>query len=419
MTYLNSNFKKEQDPEIILTETNSYLRQLINRSNFIKNDLYNENTDNNKELRSDIGYNNNFITVSVLSGVLKAKKIPHEVFITIPNYIGTIDDFLFSSEMVLGIRIKGEKELYASSINKFSVCGELPSYILGNKAYSIDVLQPISKRVLNEFVLPESKPENTFQKTDCLVKFDPDNMDSLFIERTVDIFGDERFYYQNNLILPNEYINGCKDDKYGFKSLEDETYSKNKKQLVNERLEQKSQQDISDRLDRLKTILINEFEVKDLFIKDFNIIELGMWNESPSFKFKDSFVITEFISKAGENCIVNVGKLLGSQVQLLDNEIKERYVDINMNTARQFKETIQVVIPNGFKPIGVEDLNVQVINETGSFISKAEYIDGVLKIETSKVYQHAFVPKEKWNLMVDFIKAASDFTQKKILLQKI
>jgi hypothetical protein len=416
--FLEKEMASVEDPERILEETVNYTRQLLNREDFTDRDLYGEITNDNKELLGEPDYNYNLRTIALLSLVLKSKSIAHEVFITTSNRLGTIDEFLIPSDLILGIVLTGKQTHYISSCNRFSTFGELPVQLQGNKAYSINIYETKKKRVLREITLPGPAVDQSSQITNCTIRFEPENMDSIYVQREISVSGYLRYYYQNNLIIPSEYIADCRDEKYGFKKPDEELTSKKKKQAVNDRIEEKQKQDLVDRMERCRKLIKSEYDIENVNIKDFKLVATGMWSEEPVFKYQDRFVMNDYISKTGQNYLLEVGQLVGSQVKLDDEELAGRTENIYLEVPRSYTQVLEIEIPEGFTPMGIDELNMNIGNSTGSFVSTAEFSNRIMKITTQKKYNHSFEPADNWSLMVEFLKAAYDFTQKKILLQK-
>ena len=76
------------------------------------------------------------------------------------------------------------------------------------------------------------------------------------------------------------------------------------------------------------------------------------------------------------------------------------------------------VIPDGYIVSGLDKLNKSVDNEAGSFESTAKVENNVLVITTLKKYKTNYQPNSNWNLVLEFIDAADQFTNEKILLKK-
>lgn len=89
-----------------------------------------------------------------------------------------------------------------------------------------------------------------------------------------------------------------------------------------------------------------------------------------------------------------------------------------MGFPRAFENEIVFTIPEGFSVSGLDKLNKKVENETGGFTSTAEVQGNQLVIKTLKYYKNYYEPNTNWNKMIQFLDAAYQFTQEKVLLKK-
>jgi hypothetical protein len=89
-----------------------------------------------------------------------------------------------------------------------------------------------------------------------------------------------------------------------------------------------------------------------------------------------------------------------------------------MSYARSFTNEINFTIPDGYTVEGLENLNKEVKNNTGGFISTAKVEGNILKITTKKYYSGSYFAAAEWSKMVEFLGAAVDFTNAKVLLKK-
>ena len=124
------------------------------------------------------------------------------------------------------------------------------------------------------------------------------------------------------------------------------------------------------------------------------------------------------ISKAGRNYIFEMGKLIGDQIKLDQNELATRQTNIWIPFARTIDNNIVLNIPAGYTVDGLEDLNIKVDNESGAFISTAKLEGNKLLITTQKLYKKNFDKKELWPNYIAFLEPAYKFSQSKIVLKK-
>ena len=89
-----------------------------------------------------------------------------------------------------------------------------------------------------------------------------------------------------------------------------------------------------------------------------------------------------------------------------------------MPYARTIQNNISIDLPAGYTADGLQDLNMNVDNESGSFISTAKVEGDKLLISTTKLYKKNFDKKEAWPNYVAFLEAGYKFSQAKIVLKK-
>jgi hypothetical protein len=127
--------------------------------------------------------------------------------------------------------------------------------------------------------------------------------------------------------------------------------------------------------------------------------------------------LNNFVKKAGNNYIVDVGKLSGTFLQLEEKD-RKRTIDVYMPGARSFKYVISFNIPPGYKATGVEELNKQKSNKTGLFSCAATVTGNVLNITVTRTYNNNFEKAADWPLVAELVDAGFAFNNQKMLLEK-
>jgi hypothetical protein len=110
--------------------------------------------------------------------------------------------------------------------------------------------------------------------------------------------------------------------------------------------------------------------------------------------------------------------MIGGQIKLDETEMKGRQNDIWLAYARTISNKISLDIPKGYAVEGFQDLNMNIDNESGSFISTAKVEGDKLIVTTKKVYKKNFDKKELWPNYIAFLEAGYKFTQTKVVLKK-
>jgi hypothetical protein len=160
-----------------------------------------------------------------------------------------------------------------------------------------------------------------------------------------------------------------------------------------------------------------DYNVEPKELISYKINCSGIKLKEPEFIYTAKFVMADWIKKAGNNYLFEVGKVIGVQMQIKEED-RKRTIDVYGPFARSYEFLLQVNIPDGFGVEGLEALNKKIANECGSFSSTASLQGNQLKIQIQKEYTHNFEPAANWPKMLEFIDAAADFNNAKILLKK-
>jgi hypothetical protein len=124
------------------------------------------------------------------------------------------------------------------------------------------------------------------------------------------------------------------------------------------------------------------------------------------------------VKKAGDNLLVAVPGLIGEQLFITQDE-RKREEDAFMGFPRSLRNVINFTIPAGYKAVGVQNLNMNIENEVGTFAVQASVEGNSLNILVKKLYKQMTVKKEDWGKLLQMLDAAFNFSQKKILLKKM
>jgi hypothetical protein len=127
--------------------------------------------------------------------------------------------------------------------------------------------------------------------------------------------------------------------------------------------------------------------------------------------------MADWIKKAGNNYLFEVGKVIGVQMQIKEED-RKRTIDVYGPFARSYEFNLELNIPEGFGVEGLEALNKKIVNECGSFSSSTSRQGNQVTIHIQKEYTHNFEPAANWPKMLEFIDAAADFNNAKLLLKK-
>jgi hypothetical protein len=389
-SYLSKNVDKNAPTDTIVKYAYYYLRQFASQ------------------------YGPNSLMLN-LSKVLEYKKIKHDLVVTVPRYISDISDLILPRELGYILRIKGNPDYFIGDYSPISLFKTISSDFQGNNAYAVSNPNLDMPKV-EKIVIPIDKPDDNKESIALKVKLLEESSDSLniSIEKSVKGFGrtDDIGY----VITEVNYLDNVKANLYKPKKPK----KKSKKELEAEKnkvlaLEQQ-QKDVEQ---SLKTIFEREFtDEDDLKIRDFKVIQMGIWENAPELKYSLNFNVGNLVKKMGQNYMISIGKIITRQLELSSKDM-ERKIDIYAPYPRTFEYKINFEIPADYKVKGLEKLNVNVVNSTGGFTAKPVIENNNLVVNIAKFYNHNFEKVSEWPRMVEFIEAAFTFTQQNILLEKV
>lgn len=349
------------------------------------------------------------------SGFLANSGIPYDIVITIPRNISSLEDVLLENELRYFIRVKeGNEYLYLSPIDNFVVPGEFDADLQGADAYVVDGLAKFKEWNPKQITLPVADRSANDTQGVMDVKIDEGfKMLNISVKRSVS--GNFKPYHQYNLL-----------DYYDFEKEEHEKYemSENfsgtmrmKKKLINLRESYLSSRD-EMKNELLKSFTEGGFDFEIASVSDLKIVQTGRYDAKPQMIYGYTMETEDLLNKVGNNYLLNIGKLIEKQVNIEEDELDRQY-GIYMSSPRSYTYKIIVNIPDGYKAQGLDKLSKKVETSQGGFVSTAKIDDDQLIVETQKYYKNLKAGKESWSDLVEFLNAAHQFTEEKILLRKI
>ncbi|MGJ8593292.1 MAG: hypothetical protein ACSHXF_12135 [Aquaticitalea sp.] len=348
---------------------------------------------------------------------LEKSKIDFEIVIAKNRYDGPIEDLLLQQNLDLSLKINTSPTLYLSMFGPHTDVNYIDPQHEGTEVL---LLSATKKKIdiIKEGVLPASSYKDNETKKIMTLTLD-DNFEGFSIASKNSYKGHEKSEQQPDRLLLNDYLKedyALTDDTQPYIEL-----------IKNKKLNLKVEGELNSLIEKLKEKQMErfennakgEFDVKEVEDYTYNIDATGRYGLETYFTFSESFKAKSdnLVKKAGPNYIVEIGKLIGGQIDVTDKE-RGRTENIYMDYPRSYNYTIRFNVPKGYSVSGLDKLNKSVDNSTGAFISSAQMEGDVLVVKTSKQYKHNFEPNSNWPLMIAFLDEANQFTNEKILLKK-
>ncbi|MCF8368692.1 MAG: DUF3857 and transglutaminase domain-containing protein [Bacteroidales bacterium] len=163
-------------------------------------------------------------------------------------------------------------------------------------------------------------------------------------------------------------------------------------------------------------------------LDDFEIVDYQVENEkfeasvnNQPFKFTGNLTSGSLTEKAGKDIILNIGRTIGRQSELYQEEERKQPFDMRHPVVYHYK--IGFEIPTGFGITGLDDFKTDHVMKDGEqiiarFKSDYKVSPGLVEISIHEYYVNTIYPKESYDEIRKIINAAADFYSKSVLLIK-
>lgn len=358
--------------------------------------------------------------INAMGYFLIEQKMDFDIVLALSRSISTAEELLMPEEVTPLIRVNLPEPIYLSHFNLHSNPGHYSYYLEGSESLLIELNKNKDydmTRVV-PFTMPISNPEDNQSLNEISVSFTDNILGELQVDRKVILKGYNKTENQFDLlifddILPKEY------KYFNIKPyIQRAEIKKKKKPKIKEKLTLIAEQNREEQKKAFEKNARADFDIPIKTYDDFEILKQGRLSVTEPMIFKDKMELESLTKKAGKNYLFEVGKLIGGQVAIAEDE-HPRTQDIFMPYPRSYRNEISVAIPTGYSVEGLDKLNQTVKNETGGFIATAKMEGQNLIISTNKFYNHNFEKATEWENMTKFLEAAYDYTQTKVLLKKL
>lgn len=345
--------------------------------------------------------------------LLERNRIPADFIMVTPRYGPSQDQTFETDDYSVVLKTRSKKPMFMSGEGIFSNVYYVPSHYEGQKA-------PVVQwgEAFKEEDIPLSPASQNKQTEHYKISFNKSDLQQLEIERNSSVTGHFKTDIQKSLLLFEDYYEEERK-ALGIKQsfMEEFADSRKNKSLAEEYRNafDKARKDVKA---AFLTEIQEQFDKAPESLDNYKVLKMGIRHTDPEVAYTTSFKMNGFMKKAGNNYILDAGKLIGSQMSIKTSQ-RDRKADVHMPFARMFEYNMELIIPAGYKVEGADKLVRNVDNEWGSFIVTTDSKDGKLIIQVKKVYKNAIVPAAKWPLLLQMIDSAEEFQQQKVLLKKV
>lgn len=346
---------------------------------------------------------------STLTQCLDLRKIPYDLIVTTPANLTRPENIIFRNEPEWMVRVKGK---YIFNATIFSNPYDFREEFLNTPAYIISLGKNPTATAIT---LPSTTPDDNVTTNTITAILDTATR-NLFVTHQKSATGLSKQFYNIQAVAYTPALDddhrsyGGEDDiRTGLKGAVLENYE--------DKLRERKKEDKTRKLEYMKEVFEDDYESISNY-SEFTLNSDGRTWRKQELIFTNKFELADMVKVAGQDILVSIPSLIGEQLYVAQDE-RKREVDAYMGFPRSLRNIISFTIPDGYKAVGVPNLNMNTDNETGTFAVQATVEGNQLKILVKKLYKQVTVKKESWPKMLECLEAAFNFSQKKILLKKV
>ena len=358
-----------------------------------------------------------------LQQLLSENEIDSKFIFTTNRYGARRNGIIRMDDLSFALTANNNKQFFPF-VNENILAGEIPEKYQGEPASALvidknerKIKQQIEKGSIEDFRIPETTYHENSNRSKMKVEFSDNDPLLLNIDRNTIYTGNLKEDLFPLLMLYEDWDKAMRKRLLIDKTLMEELQEDKREQKHVEAYTSLFDAKRKEQKDAIKLEVTAYHNIEPREVLDYSVNSLGIVASAPNLDYEIKYQIDGFVTKAGENLILDAGKLMGIQWTPTPGE-RERIADAYLPTARLFENEIEVLIPSGYNLQGFEALNCRVENEYGAFEAEASYVDQVLKIKTRKIYKRSFVPKKDWSMLVEMIDKANDFYIRSVVLKK-
>lgn len=348
-----------------------------------------------------------FAYANIMYTGLKKNKFEPEIVVCVPEANGGIDNVLFRSDLVYGVRVPGKdgEYIYSFSFKKCSSFDDWDYRVVGSKAYAFQPGYNFDKFELTEIGLPAYEAKSNLSAVELDVKLSLKDLRATITAQT-EHRGELKTQHAEQLLTPFEMAEDIEWNFFGI----DPKYSK----ILLERIEEVEN---VRRNQMLEAMANSDFEV--LKYKEFELKKSGMEMENDVLEYEESYVVGDLITQATENdYVVDIGRLISTQIALTEKDM-DRSSDVYIDFVRKYQYIINFKVPEGYDIANLDAFRYDVKNEAGFFTVEINIVKSKISLVVTRRFVTNYLPNEKWPEMAALLDASYSFSQQKIVLTKI
>lgn len=345
----------------------------------------------------------------------KRHKINSEIGMTTRIEMEALDQLTRASNLTFALRLNdGTCYFYPDS---YPVPGEIPASVNGQPIDWIPagkLKENLEKPFLREY-LPADKAQEITNSFSVHASFSSEIPNALDIERKCTyVKSYSKTLMQELLVCYQDYDNAMRHILETPKKLLEKVDAK-ERAVLSASLEQERKEEIY----RYQNEAYIYHETQPHRVSQYTMEHIGIGNRCPDLKYQLTYILPDCVKKAGNNYLVSIGKLIGSNGHIASS-MRTDYHEQILHQARTAQWEICLNIPEGFKadPESINRLQQAIENEAGSFHSQASYDEKQIKLSLSRSIQKRTLPADKLPQLLEIMDAVSAFEGQTVFLRQ-
>lgn len=374
----------------------------------------------NINMSNDVNYSyaNSLIGAINMSKMLNMLKIDNTIYLVCSRNSTSMKNVMGMGDFDALIKVTAGKQYWLAFDDIVTQFNEIPARFQGEDAITMEAEKEkwSTSYYVGRGKVPVTAAVENMIEENISVNFDASNMQLLQIDRTCKETGALRHNDQKQLLLMEDMEANLATNITQKKLVERLNEDKKQKKLVDE-YSAAFAKERTNLKNYFTDEINNQYDIKPKDVTAYEIHQPALIGSKAPFEYRSAFSIENFVKKAGNNYILEAGKLVGTY-QKADEKERTRTIDIYMPCARTLSWDIAINIPKGYNVKGVDDLNKTLSNATGSFECKASFDGAAVKIKVTRVYTNNFEKVDAWPKLLELMDAFYNFSTQKILLEK-
>lgn len=362
-------------------------------------------------IRSQTLYSNwsDYAFAKVMSGLLSQKKLKHEIVVTSSNTRSNLNKIAFTQELAWIIKYKDQ---YFCNPYEHLNPGELPVQLAGNTAIRFSSMD--LKSAVAQDVLPLSDTVENVLFTQVKASLDA-GLTNMNVEKTVEAKGLLKDDVIDEVLALTPFMESDYRNYDGMSMWEGLSSKQEEKAMTDFADQKKEWKELKPKM--MESLAEGEYGFEVAKYNSFRLQQDGRSHKKRSLKYNESFTLSEMTAAAGQDLVLPVLALMGTQTKIKQDE-RKRSLPVDMRYPRNLSWSITLALPAGYTVKGIENLNKQVANACGSITSNARVDGNNLVIDVRKIYKGKQFDPAQWSQLVEVLDAAYDLSQAKVILKK-